>query len=220
VLSEKLTQRTGWKYVAVNGFIPTHQFFGLLANRCFPSSRLMRDPDGLVYQELPDIFHDVLGHAPLLMNPVIADFMQAFGAAGVACTNERSQQMLERLYWFTVEVGLVREGSSIKAFGAALASSEKELVFSLSSQSPNRVEFDKERVIRTPYFIDDLQETYFVLDNLEQLLRLARNDFSETLDMVCSWPDIARGALIASDRVISRGDLSFQTEFAKQALPA
>jgi phenylalanine-4-hydroxylase len=146
------------------------------------------------------------------MNPVIADFMQAFGAAGVACTSARGQLMLERLYWFTVEVGLIRDGHAIKAYGAALASSEKELIFSLNSHSPNRLEFDKHRVIRTPYFIDDLQETYFVADSLEQLLQLAANGFSETLEMVCSCPDVARGTLIASDRVIHRGDLRYQTE--------
>ncbi len=212
VLSETLTQRTGWQYVAVNGFIPTDQFFGLLARRCFPSSRFMRDPDGMTYQQSPDIFHDVFGHAPLLMNPVIADFMQAFGAAGVACASERGQQMLERLYWFTVEVGLVRHGDGVLAYGAALASSEKELIFSLSNTSPNRLGFDKQRVIRTPYSIDDLQETYFVLDSFKELLKLAENEFSDTLSMVCSCPDVARGALIQSDHVISRGDQHYQTE--------
>lgn len=217
-LSEVLTQRTGWRYVAVNGFIPNHQFFALLANRCFPSSRVMRDPDGLVYQESPDIFHDVFGHAPLLMNPVIADFMQAFGAAGVACTSELGQQILARLYWFTVEVGLVREGNALKAYGAALASSEKELTFSLNDGSPNRLAFDKKRVVRTPYFIDDLQETYFVVDNLEQVLVLADNGFSEVLNMNSLGSDITRGALIESDKVISRGNQRYQIEFGKHGV--
>ena len=219
-LSERLTKRTGWQYVAVNGFIPNDQFFGLLANRCFPSSRFMRDPDGLAYQESPDIFHDVFGHAPLLMNPVIADFMQAFGAAGVACTSERGQQMLARLYWFTVEVGLVRDGNRIQAYGAALASSEKELTFSLTSPSPHRLGFDHGRVIRTPYSIDDLQETYFVVDSLEQVLALAQNGFSETLNMVCSQSDVVRGELIKSDDVISCGDQHYHHELAKHGMPA
>jgi phenylalanine-4-hydroxylase len=220
VLSETLTQRTGWKYVAVNGFIPNNQFFALLANRCFPSSRLMRDPDGLVYQESPDIFHDVFGHAPLLMNPVIADFMQAFGAAGVACKSELGQQMLARLYWFTVEVGLVRDGSGLRAYGAALASSEKELIFSLLDSSPNRLGFEQKRVVRTPYFIDDLQETYFVVDTLDQVLALAENDFSGTLDMDFPGSDITRGALIESDLVISRGNQRYQIEFGKHGVAA
>ena len=219
-LSETLTRRTGWRYVAVNGFIPNNQFFALLANRCFPSSHLMRDPDGLVYQESPDIFHDVFGHAPLLMNPVIADFMQAFGAAGVACTSELGQQMLARLYWFTVEVGLVREGNCLKAYGAALASSEKELIFSLIDGSPNRLGFDQKRVVRTPYFIDDLQETYFVVDALDQVLTLAENGFSGILGISFPGPDISRGALIESDVVITRGNQRYQIEFSKHGLAA
>ena len=180
----------------------------------------MRDPDGLVYQESPDIFHDVFGHAPLLMNSVIADFMQAFGAAGVACKSELGQQMLARLYWFTVEVGLVREGSVLKAYGAALASSEKELTFSLADSSPNRLGFDQKRIVRTPYFIDDLQETYFVVDALDQVLALAENDFSDTLNMSSPGPDITRGALIESDLVISRGNQRYQIEFGKHGLAA
>ena len=205
VLSKTLAQASSWQYIAVSGFIPTDIFFQLLANRRFPSSRFMRDPDGLSYQELPDIFHDVYGHAPLLMHPVMADFMQAFGRAGVAAKTERQQLMLSRLYWFTVEVGLVAHARGTRAYGAAIASSEKETMFSLHDASPNILKFDHARIMRTPYSMYDLQETYFVIDSLDDLLDLSRDGFACINDCDPDLPDIERGALIASDQILQRG---------------
>lgn len=204
-LSATLTKATNWQYLAVSGFIPTDIFFHLLANRRFPSSRFMRDPDGLSYQELPDIFHDVYGHAPLLMNPVMADFMQAFGRAGIAAKSEKHQVMLSRLYWFTVEVGLVAHARGRRAYGAAIASSEKETMFCLHDTSPNILKFDHARVVRTPYSMYDLQETYFVLDSLDDLLALSRDGFACVNDCDPDLPDIVRGELVASDQVLQKG---------------
>jgi phenylalanine-4-hydroxylase len=204
-LSATLSKATDWEYIAVSGFIPTDIFFHLLANRRFPSSRFMRDPDGLSYQELPDIFHDVYGHAPLLMNPVMADFMQAFGKAGIAAKTERQQLMLARLYWFTVEVGLVAHPSGLRAFGAAIASSEKETIFALHDKSPNILKFDHARVMRTPYSMYDLQETYFVINSLDDLLALSRDGFACVNDCDPSLPDLERGGLVATDQILQRG---------------
>ena len=135
-LSEKLLHLTGWQYVAVDGYIPARQFFELLANKQFPSSRLMRNPDETVYQSLPDIFHDVFGHAPLLANSAMANLMQSFGSAGVACKNALQEKMIARLYWYTVEVGLLHSENKLLAYGAAIASSEKEFFFSRKPLTP------------------------------------------------------------------------------------
>lgn len=204
-LGTTLKQATGWEYIAVSGYIPTEIFFHHLANRRFPSSRFMRDPDGQQYQELPDIFHDVYGHAPLLMHPVMADFIHAFGQAGVAAQSDQERLMLARLYWFTVEVGLVASPLGPRAYGAAIASSEKETMFALHDTSPNIVRFDPARVMRTPYSMYDLQETYFVIDSVEELLALAKDDFSCVRQCDQHATDIARGALIETDEVIQRG---------------
>ncbi len=204
-LSAKLTRATGWEYIGVSGFIPTEIFFEHLANRRFPSSRFMRDLDGLSYQELPDIFHDVYGHAPLLMHPVIADFIQAFGQAGMAAQTEAERVKLARLYWFTVEVGLIAHPSGPRAYGAAIASSEKETLFALHDKSPNILQFDHVRIMRTPYSMYDLQETYFVINSMQDLLDLAQDGFACIKDCPNALPDIERGELIDSDRVIQRG---------------
>lgn len=204
-LSSKLMKATGWEYIAVSGYIPTEIFFQHLANRRFPSSRFMRDLEGLSYQELPDIFHDVYGHAPLLMHPVIANFIQAFGLAGIAAKSEAERVMLARLYWFTIEVGLVAHANGTRAYGAAIASSEKETLFALHDKSPNILMFDHVRIMRTPYSMYDLQETYFVINSMQDLLGLARDGFACVKDCDPGLPDIERGELIATDQVLQRG---------------
>lgn len=208
-LADTLGAKTGWEYVAVNGFLEPHDFFKLLANRKFPANRYMRNPQEQAYQELPDIFHDVIGHAPLLMDPVMADFMQTFGQAGNLCKTESRRTMLARLYWFTVEVGLMKVNNQIRAYGAAIASSDKELAFALESHSPNRLEFSIERVFRTPYNMYDLQETYFVTGGLKDMLKLAENNFACVFDAADPLEDIARGTRVSTDLVISAGDHSY-----------
>lgn len=212
-LCDTLNKSIGWQYVPVSGHIPTDNFFHYLANKRFPSSRFMRDPDGLSYQELPDIFHDVFGHAPLLMHPVMADFMQAFGRAGIAAKSEKERVMLGRLYWFTVEVGLVAQRNGLRAYGAAIASSEKETMFALYDKSPNILKFDHARIMRTPYSMYDLQETYFVIDSMQDLLALAKDGFACVRDCDPDLPDIERGELIASDQVIQKGTGAYYAAF-------
>lgn len=208
-LSEVLRKNTGWEYVAVSGFLPTRHFFSLLADRKFPANRSIRNVHELEYQELPDIFHDVVGHAPLLMDPIMADFMQEFGKAGMACESESKHTMLARLYWFTVEVGLIRANGGLKAYGTAIASSAKELEFALHSKSPNRLEFDLKRVFRTPFSMYDLQETYFAIDSLNQMLELANDGFSCVINAPEPLPDIEQGTIVETDHVISAGNRSY-----------
>jgi len=204
-LSKNLRLATGWEYVAVPGFIPTDIFFKLLANRKFPSSCFMRQLDGMSYQELPDIFHDVYGHAPLLMNPATADFVQAFGVAGCNAKSDVELVRISRLYWFTVEVGLMYRNNRMQVYGAAIASSKKETLFSLNDTSPNRVWFDADRVMRTPYSMYDLQETYFVIPNVQSLIDIAKGDFKCVRESDLSSCDYERGQLVPTDKIIHRG---------------
>jgi phenylalanine-4-hydroxylase len=213
VLSERLMPRTGWQIVAVPGLVPDEVFFEHLANRRFPSGCTIRKLDGLDYQEYPDVFHDVFGHVPLLMYPVVADFIQACGAAALQAHKLGQSDLLERisrLYWYTIEVGLVRQDGEIRSFGAAIASSEKEILFSLQSDSPNRLGFDMSRIMRTKYWIYDLQQSYFVLDHLDQLTELSRNNlFAETAVGLLDTHDISVGVVTASDQVLHRGKGSY-----------
>ena len=208
-LSTHLKKKTGWEYVAVPGFIPTDTFFELLATRRFPSSCFMRQPDGVSYQELPDIFHDVYGHAPLLMDQTIADFIQAFGVAGGAARSDQERTKLARLYWYTIEVGLIHRGGDRRVYGAAIASSRKETLFALESDSPHQIWFDAERVMRTPYSMYDLQETYFVIPDLQVLVDLARTGFDCVRKADHSLPDYELGELAKTDKIIQRGTQSY-----------
>ena len=204
-LSDILMRRTGWQVVAVPGLVPDEVFFEHLANRRFPAGQFIRKPHELDYLEEPDVFHDVFGHVPMLMNPAIADYIQAYGAGGLRARALGVLDKLARVYWYTVEFGLVRQHGGLRIYGAGIASSALESVFALDDASPNRLGFDLERVMRTHYRIDDLQETYFVIDSLEELLALARIDFAPLYARVQGQPEHAPGAVLASDRILSRG---------------
>ena len=207
-LSERLMRHTGWQVVAVPGLVPDEVFFEHLANRRFPAGCYMRKPNELDYQEYPDVFHDIFGHVPLLMYPVIADFIQACGAAAVRAFKHDQKDLLERiarLYWYTVEVGLVRQPNGLRSFGAAIASSEKEILFALQDDSPNRLAFDVDRVMRSDFWIYDLQHTYFVLDDLEHLTEMARNDFALLSEPFADAPVFALGEISETDHVLHRG---------------
>ncbi len=221
-MSEVLMQRTGWQVVAVPGLVPDEVFFEHLANRRFPSGQFIRQPHELDYLEEPDVFHDVFGHVPMLMNPVIADYIQAYGVGGLRAQRLGRLHNLSRLYWYTVEFGLLREHGDVRIYGAGIVSSKAETVFSLDSASPNRIRFDLERVMRTRYRIDDFQESYFVIDDLDELLELARIDFAELYTRLDSGPEYAPGDVLASDGVVSRGDGSYHRarRAAQPATPA
>ena len=205
-LSERLHKLTGWRVVAVPGLVPDEVFFDHLANRRFVAGRFIRKPEQLDYLEEPDVFHDVFGHVPLLSDPVFADYMQAYGLGGLRALNFHSLEKLARLYWYTVEFGLIREEAGLKLYGAGILSSFGESVFALESPSPNRIGFDLERVMRTQYRIDDYQQGYFVIDSFDDLLRRTRDaDFAPVYDRLKGLPDIAPDAVLTSDRVIHRG---------------
>lgn len=208
-LSEVLMQRTGWQVVAVPGLVPDDVFFEHLANRRFPAGNFIRKPEELDYLEEPDVFHDVFGHVPMLMNPAIADFIQAYGEGGLRASKLGSLSQLARVYWYTIEFGLLQEGDDLRIYGAGIASSYTESQFCLESSSPNRIRFDLERVMRTHYRIDDFQESYFVLRDLDELLEFTQIDFAPLYARAGEQPELQPGDVLASDQVFHRGDGSY-----------
>jgi phenylalanine-4-hydroxylase len=204
-LSEILMQRTGWQVVAVPGLVPDDVFFEHLANRRFPAGHFIRKADQLDYLEEPDVFHDVFGHVPMLMNPQIADYIQAYGVGGLRAQKLGVLDELARVYWYTVEFGLVQQSDGLRIYGAGIASSAAETIFSLEDSSPNRIRFDLERVMRTRYRIDDFQETYFVIDSLDELLSLAHIDFAPVYDHLKGKQDFEPGDVLPGDRVLALG---------------
>lgn len=204
-LSEVLMQHTGWQVVAVPGLVPDEVFFGHLANRRFPAGRFIRGIEQLDYLEEPDVFHDIFGHIPMLMNPVMADFIQAYGLGGLRALELGVLPQLARVYWYTVEFGLVQQSDGLRIYGSGIASSYAESLFALDDASPNRIRFALERVMRSRYRIDDFQEVYFVLDSLDELLALASTDFDPVYQRIKGQIECDPGDLLASDAVLSRG---------------
>ena len=205
-LSDRLMKATGWSVVAVPGLVPDDVFFDHLANRRFVAGNFIRRPDQLDYLQEPDVFHDVFGHVPLLANPVFADYMQAYGVGGQRAAGLGVIDRLARLYWYTVEFGLVRAGDALQLYGAGIVSSYTESVFALENPSPNRIGFDLARVMRTPYRIDDFQQVYFVIDSFEDLLdRTLNTDFAPLYQALEAEEDVAIDAILPDDRVYTRG---------------
>ena len=209
-LSERLMQRTGWQVVAVPGLVPDRVFFEHLANRRFVAGRFIRRPDQIDYLEEPDVFHDVFGHVPLLADPIFADYMQAYGQGGLRADALGAIERLARLYWYTVEFGLVREGGDLKLYGAGIVSSHAESLFALEDPSPHRIGFDLRRLMRTRYRIDDYQQTYFVIDSFEDLLRATvETDFAPLYAELAQQPDLAIDTVLPTDRVITHGTQAY-----------
>ncbi|UFN50343.1 phenylalanine 4-monooxygenase [Roseomonas sp. OT10] len=204
-LSEVLTRRTGWQVVAVPGLVPDEVFFDHLAHRRFPAGRFIRRPEELDYLEEPDVFHDVYGHVPMLMHPAFADYMQAYGAGGLRARRLGALENLARVYWYTVEFGLVEGPEGLRLYGAGIASSRAETIFALTDDSPHRLRFALERVLRTRYRIDDFQETYFVIPGFDALLELARIDFAPLYERVLALPTIEPGEILPEDIFVARG---------------
>jgi len=204
-LNDVVEPVTGWRIVAVPGLVPDDVFFDHLANKRFPSTCFIRTPEELDYIQEPDVFHDVFGHVPLLLNPVFADFMQAYGRAGLAALGAGALHRLARLYWYTVEFGLIATADGLRIYGAGIVSSPAETVFSLESPSPNRVGFDLERLMRTDYRIDDFQETYFVIDDYATLFAALDRDLRGVYPRVALKRDLAPGEIARDDRVLTRG---------------
>jgi phenylalanine-4-hydroxylase len=211
-LSDRLATITGWRVVPVSGLVPDDVFFDHLANRRFPAAAFIRPEAQLDYLQEPDIFHDVFGHVPLLANPVYARFMEAYGKGGRRAMALGMLPQLARLYWYTVEFGLIRSPAGLRIFGAGIMSSTTESVFALESASPNRLGFDLERVMRTKYMIDDFQQTYFVIDNFEKLLDDCYRDFAPIYTRLKIASDIEPDEVLDSDDVVTKGHLAYFRE--------
>ena len=214
-LSEVLMARTGWQVVAVPGMVPNEVFFDHLANRRFPAGQFIRAAHELDYLQEPDVFHDIFGHVPMMMNSVMADFMQAYGEGGKRAEQLGVLDRLARLYWYTVEFGLVEESGAVRIFGAGILSSFTETRFALESPSPNRIGFDLKRVMRTLYRIDEFQEGYFVLPSIDSLLEFARTDFGPVYAALADQADVAAATVLPEDRVFTRGTGQYPAALGK-----
>jgi phenylalanine-4-hydroxylase len=208
-LSDRLQKITGWTVVPVAELVPDDVFFDHLANRRFPAGAFIRPEEEMEYLKEPDIFHDIFGHVPLLANQVYADFLVAYGKGGQRAMQLGRLHNLARLYWYTVEFGLIRSSAGLRIFGAGILSSVSESVFALESASPNRVGFDLMRVMRTKYEIDDFQQTYFVIESFEKLLEACYQDFGPVYKQLGTASDIEPFEMIESDQVLTRGTLAY-----------
>lgn len=205
-LSDDLEKITGWRVVAVPSLVPDEIFFDHLANRRFPAGQFIRKPSELDYLQEPDVFHDVFGHVPMLAHPVFADYMEAYGKGGQRALKEfGALKNLARLYWYTVEFGLIQQNEGLRIYGSGIVSSRAESIFAVESPSPNRIGFDLERVMRTDYRIDDFQESYFVISSFEQLFEQTYKDFAALYARLAKGATHKPGDVLKSDTVFTKG---------------
>jgi|LakMenE18May11ns_1017448.scaffolds.fasta_scaffold9895868_2 phenylalanine-4-hydroxylase len=207
-LSKQLTASTGWQIVGANGFIPNEAYFKHLANKRFPMACEIRSLDGSQFQEFPDLFHDIYGHTPLLIYPEVSELLQSSARGILKAADLGRQDLVKKIaaaYWFTIEVGLVKEHGDIRVYGAAIASSPKEMMYATKGLLPNLIRFNLDRVMRTEYNMLDLQQTYFVLDDIEDLKSLAQQDFFELALRLENLPNLAQGEICPSDEIIQLG---------------
>ncbi len=203
-ISERLLKATGWQIVGVPGLIPEEAFFALLAERRFPVTDWIRKPEEFDYVVEPDIFHDLFGHVPLLFDPTFADYMQAYGAGGLKAGRLDACELLARLYWYTVEFGLIATPRGLRAYGAGILSSAGELRHSVTNPAVERVGFDLQRLMRSRYKIDTYQATYFVIDSFQQLFDATAPDFTPVYAAVrariAQDGEIDAGAVLPGER--------------------
>jgi phenylalanine-4-hydroxylase len=208
-VNERLHRATGWQIVAVPGLIPEEAFFALLAARRFPVTDWIRRPEEFDYVVEPDVFHDLFGHVPLLFNPVFGDYMQAYGAGGLKASRLDACELLARLYWYTVEFGLIATPQGLRAYGAGILSSAGELRHSVTSPEPRRVAFDLRRLMRSQYKIDTYQATYFVIDSFDQLFEATAPDFTpiyrEVRERVAAEGEVRAGEVLVGEREYAAG---------------
>jgi phenylalanine-4-hydroxylase len=192
VMNPKLQALTGWTVVCVPGLVPDEVFF-----------------DQLDYLQEPDIFHDVFGHVPMLTDPDFAAYMEAYGKGGQRAASLGTLQNLARLYWYTVEFGLMEDADGLRIYGAGIVSSATESVFSLEDPSPNRLGFELERVMRTLYRIDDFQQVYFVIESIEALKAETLKDFGPIYQRLIGEDAIPIEAVLPGDRIFTRGTQAY-----------
>ncbi len=203
-VSEKLMRASGWQLVAVPGLIPEEAFFGLLAARKFPVTDWIRKPEEFDYVVEPDIFHDLFGHVPLLFNRSFANYMQAYGAGGMKASRLDACELLARLYWYTVEFGLIHTPQGLRAYGAGILSSAGELQHSVRAKGPRRVAFGLQRLMRSLYRIDSFQASYFVIESFEQLFEATAPDFTpvyqQVRQQIAASGELAAGQVLPGER--------------------
>lgn len=198
-VNASLLPATGWEIVAVPGLIPEVAFFSLLSRRRFPVTVWLRRPEEFDYIVEPDLFHDLFGHVPLLFDPRFADSMQAFGAAGLEADGRHALQFLARLYWYTVEFGLMRTPQGLRIYGAGILSSGGEIEHSLYSPQPRQLRFDLLRLLRSRYRIDSYQATYFIIDGFAQLFAAIACDLAPLYAQAAALPEIAPGEVLPGE---------------------
>lgn len=174
-INKKLNQATGWAVEPVPALISFDKFFNLLANKKFPAATFIRTPEELDYLREPDIFHELFGHCPLLTNKIYADFTETYGKLGVG-QEHKIQRLLARLYWFTIEFGLIKQHNGLRIYGGGILSSIGETPYCLENNTPQRKPFDVLDILRTPYRIDIYQSIYFVINKFEDLFNIIHTD--------------------------------------------
>lgn len=201
-LSDHIYSKTKWRILPVVGLVPDPIFFDMLSNRVFPTTCFLRKPEQMDYIQEPDMFHDIFGHVPLLTIPIFADYMQAYGQAGLSILDSPKLKHLARLYWYTVEFGLINTPKGLRTYGAGVASSYKETFYCLESPIPHRLRFNADRVMLTNYKIDDVQATYFVIDRYEDLFDLMTTDLEATFNRLSRLPVFNPGEITDNDQFI------------------
>lgn len=202
-INDRLFAATRWELVAVPGLIPEVPFFTLLANRQFPVTDWIRTPQEFDYVVEPDIFHDLFGHVPMLFNPLLADYVQRYGQGGLKAQGLGSCEQLSRLYWYTIEFGLMRTDAGLRAYGAGILSSPGELPYSVTSSNPQRIRLELKRCMRTRYKIDTFQQTYFVIDSFDDLLKQTEQDFEPLYAQLVGLPEVAADGFADGDKAIN-----------------
>lgn len=211
-VNEILMKRSGWQVVPVPGLIPDEPFFELLANRRFPAGNFIRTREQMDYIQEPDVFHDLFGHVPILADPVFGDYMEAYGKGGLKAARLGMTDKLARLYWYTVEFGLIQEPQGLRIYGAGILSSPTESIFCLESSSPHRIRFDLKRVLQTHMHIDDFQDNYFVIDGFKQLFDQTYIDFDPIYKELANAPVYQPGELAAGDTLLHKGTGAYAAE--------
>lgn len=201
-INARLTPASGWRLVAVPGFIPDEQFFRHLAARQFPVTVWLRKPEEFDYLVEPDLFHDFFGHVPMLFDRGFGDFMQRYGEQGLRALEAGALMLIARLYWYTVEFGLIETDDGLRVYGAGILSSGGETPYAIESPLPHRVRFDMHRCMRTRYMIDDFQKTYFVIRSVDELKAAVAQDPAPLLQALQREPELQPDTLYAGDEVV------------------
>jgi phenylalanine-4-hydroxylase len=213
-MNKNLRAATGWEVLAVPGLIASRPFFTMLANKQFPCGTFIRKPEQLDYLEEPDIFHDVFGHVPLLTNPAYSQYMQAYGQGGLTAMDHKGVKYLARLNWYTIEFGLLKAQDEFKIYGAGIISSFGETKYVLNNKSANYLQFDLERVLRTGYYIDDFQATYFTIDSFEQLFQeCVETPFVPLYSKFREMPTATPFETLPGDKVLRKGSGEYWANF-------